>query len=94
MIADAANHPLVVTVEDGVRQGGAGTAVADAVAAVVAAAAEGRPSPPVLVLGVPDRYIPQASPASILEAIGLDGPGIAASVIGALEAAQAVPDRS
>ena len=88
MIADAAGHPLVVTVEDGVREGGAGTAIADAVAAV----ADGQPSPPVLVLGVPDRYIPQASPAAILAAIGLDGPGIAASVIGALEAADAVPD--
>jgi 1-deoxy-D-xylulose-5-phosphate synthase len=90
MIADAATHPLVVTVEDGVRAGGAGAAIADAVAGL----AEGRPSPPVVVLGVPDRYIAQASPASILAAIGLDGPGIAASVIGALEAAETVPDRS
>jgi 1-deoxy-D-xylulose-5-phosphate synthase len=90
MIADAATHPLVVTVEDGVRQGGAGTAIADAVAGLV----EGRPSPPVVVLGVPDRYLAQASPASILAAIGLDGPGIAASVIGALEAADTVPDRN
>ena len=90
MIADAASHQLVVTVEDGVRQGGAGTAIADAVASTV----DGRPAPPVLVLGVPDRYIPQGSPASILAAIGLDGPGIAASVIGALEAAATVPDRN
>jgi len=92
MIADAATHPLVVSVEDGVRQGGAGTAIADAVAA--AAMVEGRPSPPVLVLGVPDRYIAQASPAAILAAIGLDGPGIAASVIGALATAESVPDRT
>jgi 1-deoxy-D-xylulose-5-phosphate synthase len=90
MIADAAGHPLVVTVEDGVRQGGAGAAIADAVASLV----EGRPAPPVVVLGVPDRYIAQASPTSILAGIGLDGPGIAASVIGALEAAETVPDRS
>ncbi len=90
MIADAATHPLVVTVEDGVRQGGAGTAMADA----VGAAAEGRPAPTVVVLGVPDRYIPQASPAAIHAAIGLDGPGIAASVIRALEAADAVIDRN
>ncbi len=90
MIADAAAHPLVVTVEDGVRQGGAGAGVADAIAGLV----EGRPSPPVVVLGVPDRYIAQASPTSILAAIGLDGPGIAASVIGALEAVETVPDRN
>jgi len=90
MVADAASHPLVVTVEDGVRQGGAGTAIADAVAGIV----EGRPSPPVVVLGVPDRYIAQARAASILAAVGLDGPGIAASAIGALEAADTVPDRN
>ena len=41
MIADAAGHPLVISVEDGVREGGAGTAIADAVAAT----AEGRVSP-------------------------------------------------
>jgi 1-deoxy-D-xylulose-5-phosphate synthase len=94
MIADAATHPLVVTIEDGVRQGGAGTAIADAVA--TAAMVDGRPSPPVLVLGVPDRYIAQASPAAILAAIGLDGPGIATSVIGALITAEVetVPDRT
>jgi len=94
LIADAAAHPLVVSIEDGVRQGGAGTAIADAVAA--AAMVNGRPSPPVLVLGVPDRYIAQAAPGAILGAIGLDGPGIAASVIGALATAEAetVPDRS
>ncbi|MDQ6726543.1 MAG: 1-deoxy-D-xylulose-5-phosphate synthase [Actinomycetota bacterium] len=88
MIADAAGHPLVVTVEDGVRLGGAGSAIADAVGAT----AEGRQCPPVIVLGVPDRFIAQAPPAAIHAAIGLDGPGIAASVIRALEAAEAVPE--
>jgi 1-deoxy-D-xylulose-5-phosphate synthase len=90
MIADAATHPLVITVEDGVREGGAGTAIADAVGLT----AEGRPSPAVVVLGVPDRYIAQAPPASILTTLGLDGPGIAASVISAVEAAEAVTERN
>ena len=89
MIADAALHPLVVTVEDGVREGGAGTAIADAVGLT-----EGRPSPAVVVLGVPDRYIAQAAPAAILAALGLDGPGIAASVIRAMAAAEAIPERN
>ena len=88
MIADAATHPLLVTVEDGVREGGAGTAIADAVGAT----AGGRPSSPVVVLGVPDRYIAQAAPAAILATLGLDGPGIAASVIRAVEAAEAVTE--
>jgi 1-deoxy-D-xylulose-5-phosphate synthase len=90
MIADAASHPLVVTVEDGVREGGAGTAVADAVGLTT----EGRLSPAVVVLGVPDRYIAQAPPAAILTTLGLDGPGIAASVISAVEAAEAVTERN
>src|SRR4029077_928412 len=50
MICDAAAHPFVVTVEDGVRHGGAGTAVADAIGALD----RSRPAPPVLVLGTPD----------------------------------------
>jgi len=70
MLADARRHRLVVTVEDGVRQGGAGTAVADALAAY---------DVPVLVLGVPDRYLAQGTRAGILATLGLDGPGIAAA---------------
>ncbi|MCU1450849.1 MAG: dxs, partial [Acidimicrobiales bacterium] len=82
MVCDAAGHPLVVTVEDGVRQGGAGTAVADAVAALDVH----RSAPPVLVLGTPDAYIPHGIAAQILSELGLDGPGIAASVLAAVRA--------
>jgi 1-deoxy-D-xylulose-5-phosphate synthase len=85
MICDAARHPLVVTAEDGVRDGGAGAAVADAIADLD----ESRQSPPVLVLGTPDRYIPQAKPAQIHAELGLDGPGIAASVMKTRHAAHA-----
>ena len=49
MICDAARHALVVTAEDGVRDGGAGAAMADAIADLD----ESRQSPPVLVLGTP-----------------------------------------
>ncbi len=89
MIADAVLAPLVVTAEDGIRAGGAGSAIADAVAE--AAADASRPAPRVIILGVPDHYIAQAAPARIHADLGLDGAGIAASVINALEAAQAVP---
>ncbi len=51
------------------------------------------PAAPVLVLGVPDAYYPQAPPSHIHADLGLDGPGIAASVIRALEAAESVPGR-
>jgi deoxyxylulose-5-phosphate synthase len=49
-----------------------------------------RESPPVLILGVPDRFIPQAKPAVILARLGLDGPGIAASTLKALRSATSV----
>jgi 1-deoxy-D-xylulose-5-phosphate synthase len=80
MIHDAATHPLVVTVEDGVRQGGAGMAIADAIAGLD----ERRNAPPTLVLGVPVAYLAQGKPDAILANLGLDGPGIAASVKKAL----------
>jgi 1-deoxy-D-xylulose-5-phosphate synthase len=86
MIADAAAHPLVVTVEDGIRVGGAGSFTADAIASLD----EGRHSPPVLILGTPPEYIAQGKPAAILASLGLDAPGIAASVRRALAATAAV----
>jgi len=82
MLADAARHRLVVTAEDGVRVGGAGSFMADALAAT----APGRPTPPVVVLGIPAEFIPQAKPTAILARLGLDAPGIAASVRTALAA--------
>ncbi len=90
MLDDAARHWLVVTVEDGVRRGGAGAAIA--VSLPERALAAGLPCPPVLVLGVPDAYIPHGHPDRILAALGLDGPGIAGSVLAAVPGrALAVP---
>ena len=81
MLADAAAHQLVVTVEDGVRVGGAGSAIIDALAARNA----GAHAPPTLVLGVPVQYIPaDANALNILHGFGLDAAGIAASVKRAL----------
>ncbi|HET9733244.1 MAG TPA: 1-deoxy-D-xylulose-5-phosphate synthase [Acidimicrobiales bacterium] len=85
MINDAARHPMIVTVEDGIGVGGAGSHIAQAVAGVD----EHRQAPPVLVLGVPSRYLPHGKPAAILSALGLDGPGIARSVRQVLEGAPA-----
>jgi 1-deoxy-D-xylulose-5-phosphate synthase len=80
MIADAARHPLVVTVEDGIRLGGAGSAMADAMAALNGACRSLR----VLKLGTPLAYIPQGKPDQIHAQLGLDGPGIAAATLTAL----------
>jgi 1-deoxy-D-xylulose-5-phosphate synthase len=88
MLSDAAAHPLVVTAEDGVRQGGAGSAIAEALAGL--RGVQTRATPHVLALGVPDEYIPQANADRILAALGLDGPGMAASVLSALGATEVV----
>ncbi len=76
MLADAARHRYVVTVEDGLRDGGVGMAVADQVAEL----AIGHPEPRVRVLGVPAAYIPHGKPDAILAELGLDAAGIIASV--------------
>ncbi len=71
MIADAATHELVVTVEDGLAEGGAGAAMSAAIADL------GRDVPPVRVCGVPTDYISHDTPANIHAMLGLDGDGLA-----------------
>ena len=87
MIEDAARHRIVLTVENGIREGGVGSAVADAVAA-----RRGAPSPPVVVLGVPVAYIPHGKPDTILAGLGLDADGIARAAVDALTAAAIEPE--
>ena len=82
MLTDAAGHRAVVTVEDGWREGGAGSCVADR---LVLSGREG-PVPTIRVLGVPNQYIPQGKPDQILADCGLDAAGIAASAREALKA--------
>ncbi len=80
MLLDAAEHSLVVTIEDGIRIGGVGSRIADEISGLT----ERRISPPVLVLGIPDEYIAQGKPDQILASLGLDAPSIAASTTKAL----------
>ena len=81
MIADAARHPQVVTVEDGIAEGGAGALMASALTREAA----DRPAPPVTILGTPLEFLPHGKPDAILANLGLDAAGIAASVVKALE---------
>jgi 1-deoxy-D-xylulose-5-phosphate synthase len=74
IVADAQQHKLVVTVEDGVREGGAGAALAMALS-------DARSPTPVAVLGVPVKFLPQGSPDDIHAQIGLDAKGIAAAAL-------------
>ena len=69
----AATHDALVTVEEGCIMGGAGAAVAEALSA------EGIVKP-LLLLGLPDRFIDHGDVAQLLAGCGLDGAGIAASI--------------
>jgi 1-deoxy-D-xylulose-5-phosphate synthase len=84
LLADAGRHALVVTAEDGVRQGGAGMFLADALRSSLPVGA----CPPVVTLGVPRTFIPQGRPDRILARLGLDADGIARSVREALASLQ------
>ena len=83
MIADAARHRLVVTIEDGVREGGVGSAIADLISE--SRLATHREANPVVVLGTPIRFLPQGRPYQILAELGLDCAGIVATVVKALD---------
>jgi 1-deoxy-D-xylulose-5-phosphate synthase len=69
----AAEHDYFVTVEEGAIMGGAGAAVAEAMAA------EGIVKP-LLMIGLPDKFIDHGDPAKLLAGVGLDGAGITASI--------------
>ena len=77
MIDDAARHPFVMTLEDGLREGGVGMSVADLVSERTIGVAE----PRVRVLGIPSQYIAHGKPDAILADLGLDAAGITASAL-------------
>jgi 1-deoxy-D-xylulose-5-phosphate synthase len=83
MIADAAGHRLVVTIEDGIREGGAGAYINQTISDPSRPGP--LPAPLVLILGTPAAYIPHGKPAAIHSQLGLDGPGIATATIDALK---------
>jgi 1-deoxy-D-xylulose-5-phosphate synthase len=69
MIRDAARHERVITIEDGIGDGGVGSTMATAIRAI-------DPSCRVDILGVPTKFIPHAKPDRVLAQIGLDAEGI------------------
>ncbi|TDI52397.1 MAG: 1-deoxy-D-xylulose-5-phosphate synthase [Acidobacteria bacterium] len=77
MLDDAAGNDVVVSVEDGFREGGVGTAVHLALRDLDSRAQ-------VEILGVPIDYFQHAKPDVILHRLGLDAEGIAASTLRAL----------
>jgi 1-deoxy-D-xylulose-5-phosphate synthase len=70
----AADHDLLVTVEEGVLQGGFGTAVWESFAE------EGAVAPRLLRVGLPDEYVTHGAPALLHEEVGFTAEAIAARV--------------
>jgi len=77
MIADAARHRVVITCEDGIRDGGIGMAMADQVSSA-------NQQTVVKVLGIPAKFIPQGTAEKILAQLGLDANGLVAAAREAL----------
>jgi 1-deoxy-D-xylulose-5-phosphate synthase len=69
----AQTHDAIVTVEEGTLMGGAGSAVAEALAAAGIVK-------PILHLGLPDKFIDHGDVAQLLAMCGLDAKGIAAAI--------------
>jgi 1-deoxy-D-xylulose-5-phosphate synthase len=69
----AAEHELLVSVEENTVQGGAGSAVAECLQ-------QNGIAIPLLQLGLPDRFIEQGDPAQMLADCGLNGNGLIVSI--------------
>jgi 1-deoxy-D-xylulose-5-phosphate synthase len=66
----AAEHELLVTVEEGVLAGGFGSAVWETLS-------EGGAAPRILRVGLPDRYVTHGAPPLLHEEVGFTGQRIA-----------------
>ncbi|MQA72835.1 MAG: 1-deoxy-D-xylulose-5-phosphate synthase [Solirubrobacterales bacterium] len=78
----AAEHDLVVTIEENVLAGGFGSAVLEHLEDAFAARPGQRAR--VLRVGLPDRYVTHGKPARLREEVGLTGPVVAERVSAAL----------
>jgi 1-deoxy-D-xylulose-5-phosphate synthase len=69
----AAEHETLVSIEEHVLMGGAGSAVCEALASL-------KIDRPLLLLGLPDRFIDHGDSAKLLASVGLDRDGIVKSI--------------
>ena len=74
LAALAAEHELLVTVEEGVLAGGFGSAVWECLSE------DGAPTPRILRVGLPDRYVTHGAPALLHEEVGFTAERIAERV--------------
>jgi 1-deoxy-D-xylulose-5-phosphate synthase len=77
----AADHDLLVTIEENVLPGGFGSAVLEH---VEDAFADGSERARVLRVGLPDRYVTHGKPALLREEVGFTGEAVAEKVLAAL----------
>ena len=85
MIADALQHDVVITAEDGIRDGGIGMTIENTINDMSnSTTSTTHKRPVVCVLGVPTTFVPTAKPNVILHQMGLDAEGIVAQVLRAL----------
>ena len=85
MIADAMQHDVVVTAEDGIRDGGIGMTIENTINEMsLSTTSTTHKRPIVQVLGVPTTFVPTAKPQVILHQMGLDSQGIVATVLNML----------
>jgi 1-deoxy-D-xylulose-5-phosphate synthase len=83
MIANAMQHDVVITAEDGIRDGGIGMTIENTINDT-SRTSTGHKRPTVQVLGVPTSFVPTAKPQVILHQMGLDAEGIVAQVLRSL----------
>ena len=81
----AAEHELLVTIEDGVIQGGFGTAVWEHFNEA------GLPAPRIMRIGLPDEFVTHGKPALLQEEVGLTGANVARRIAAALDVEAELP---
>jgi 1-deoxy-D-xylulose-5-phosphate synthase len=74
----AESHDILVSVEEGSKMGGAGSAVAETLAELGI-------TKPLLILGLPDEFIDHGDAGQLLALCGLDSAGIQKSIVGFME---------
>ena len=83
----AADHELLVTIEDNVAMGGFGSGVLEHLEDTIG---PGSDRARVLRVGLPDRYVTHGKPALLHEEVGLTGAAVAERVLTALRARESV----
>ena len=86
----AAEHELVVTVEEGALPGGFGAAVLEHLEDTFTSPQASRAR--VMRVGIPDRYVTHGKPALLREEAGLTGPAVAERITATLRSRETARD--